>query len=366
MFRRLASVAAIVIGAAIVAWLVWGRGDPAPLAGQSGAPSLTSSGVDGAGRDLEAAGTASRGDGDVPEDAATTMTLTGGDITLSYPADFGLAVSQEQLLVDSSVPLCDEGFDYCIYLKSGAYDGTNFDGAALGVTVRDDLDYEAACLLEQPEGYSQLEPVIDGGVGHATSTFPQVGQGAAGHVTNGAIYRLYFEDACYEFESRVAKAQYENFEPGAVERFDDSDLQAVRGQLREIVATVALPDGRDALFSRDTSMETLVEDIQVRGVEPEAGSRVSSPIELSGEALGVWFFEGSFPFRLQTRNGDVLASGAVEADGDWMTTEFVPFSATIEYDVEVEMEAELVLMNDNPSGLPENDVSLTVPLTLLP
>lgn len=369
MVKRLAIVAVIVVGAALVAWLLWGRSGGRPSADAVGSLERASNevldrlnGTPPDGRPALSAEAPSQ----VPEDAETTMTLVGGEVTISYPADYGLAVNPDQLLVESSVPFCDEGFAYCIYLRSDAFAGTNFDGAALSIVLRDDLDYQADCLLSQPAGFSELEPVIDGGAGHATATYHQVGQGAAGHVTSGALYRLYYADTCYEFESRVARAQYDNFEPGSVERFDDADLQGVRAQLRSIVASVSLPDGRDTLFSRETTTGSLVEDSQVRDVEPPEGATVSSPIELSGEALGVWFFEGNFPYRLQTQTGDVLATGAVTATADWMTTEFVPFEASIEYVVPASTAAELVLMNDNPSGLPENDASLTLPLTLLP
>src|SRR5690606_8241855 len=111
------------------------------------------------------------------------MTLVGGEVSLSYPEGFGLAVNQEQLLLSSDIPVCDPGFDYCIYLDSDRYDGTNFEGAGLGIDLRDDLDYEAACILEQPAGYRDLEPVVEGGAGYAAAVFEEVGEGAAGHST---------------------------------------------------------------------------------------------------------------------------------------------------------------------------------------
>ncbi|HZJ10386.1 MAG TPA: Gmad2 immunoglobulin-like domain-containing protein, partial [Trueperaceae bacterium] len=290
----------------------------------------------------------------VPDDAETTMTLAGGDVSMSYPDGFGLAVNQDQLLVSSYIPVCDEGFDYCIYLASGAYEGTNFDGAGLRVQLRDDLDYEAACMLEQPDGYSGLEPALEGATDHATSMFAEVGEGAAGHFTNGALYRLYFADTCYEFESRVGQTQFANFEPGAVERFEESELAELQGSFAKVIRSVSLPDGRDALWTHDQRPSTLVDDVQVRAIEPAADSKMTSPIELRGQALGSWFFEGSFPYRLQTAEGTVLASGVARAEGDWMTEGFVPFTATIEFDVEAATAVSLILMNDNPSGLPAN------------
>lgn len=300
------------------------------------------------------------------DNTLTTMTLVGGDVSVSYPEGFGLAVDPEQLQVSSSIPVCDEAFDYCIYLASDRYEGTNFDGAGLRIELRDDLEYEAACMLEQPDGYSGLEPVLEGASDHATARFEQVGQGAAGHFTDGAVLRLYFDGSCYELESRVAQARYANFEAGSVERFEQTDLEELQANIATIVSSVSLPDGRDSLWTRDDSSTTLVEDVQVRALEPAAGATVASPFQLSGEARGSWYFEGSFPYRLETRDGEVLASGAVQAEGDWMTAEFVPFTATIEFELRGETAGSLILMNDNPSGLPENDASFELPLTLRP
>ncbi|HRP48394.1 MAG TPA: hypothetical protein PLT07_12650, partial [Trueperaceae bacterium] len=43
----------------------------------------------------------------------TSLTLTGGVVTLQVPADLSLAVAGETLLATSTIPPCDEGFDYC-------------------------------------------------------------------------------------------------------------------------------------------------------------------------------------------------------------------------------------------------------------
>src|SRR5690606_29078745 len=147
-------------------------------------------------------------------------------------------------------------------------------------------------------------------------------------------------------------------------RFEETDLAALEADFSAMIGEVSLPDGRDQLWSQDDASAGTVGTARLLVAQPAPDAAVRSPIELSGEARGSWFFEGSFPFRLQTDNGDVLASGAVQAEGDWMTTDFVPFSATIEFDVESRTAGSLVLMNDNPSGLPENDAAVTLALEL--
>lgn len=296
------------------------------------------------------------------------MTLAGGDVSLSYPEEFGLAVNQDQLLVSSYIPVCDEGFDYCLYLGGDEYEDTNFDGAGIRVSLRDDMSYESDCMLTPPSGFSDLTPHVAGSRDHVMTRFGQVGQGAAGHFTNGTLYRLYYDGTCYEFETRIAQAQFGNYPEGAVERFSDDDAAQVRAEFRAVMASVSLPDGREDLWSGDVPDVAEPSDPaqNVHAFAPEPEELVTSPLELSGEAVGPWFFEGSFPYRLQTLDGDVLASGAVTAEGDWQTADFVDFSATIEFDIEARVRGSLVLMKDNPSGLPANDESLAIPLTMQP
>lgn len=45
-----------------------------------------------------------------------------------------------------------------------------------------------------------------------------------------------------------------------------------------------------------------------------------------------------------------------------MTEEFVPFEAKIEFEILATSKGVLILEKDNPSGLPENDDQLRVPV----
>jgi hypothetical protein len=99
---------------------------------------------------------------------------------------------------------------------------------------------------------------------------------------------------------------------------------------------------------------------------PARGARVESPLAITGKARGAWFFEASFPVRLIDNDGELIAQGVATALADWMTEDFVPFEALLDFSVERETRAELALIKDNPSGLPENDDRTSIPLVLLP
>lgn len=98
---------------------------------------------------------------------------------------------------------------------------------------------------------------------------------------------------------------------------------------------------------------------------PQSGDIVKSPLHIFGKARGTWFFEASFPVVLKDIDGKVIATGFAKADGDWMTTDFVDFTADIEYNIPTDSAisiGELILKKDNPSGLPENDDSISIPI----
>jgi hypothetical protein len=91
--------------------------------------------------------------------------------------------------------------------------------------------------------------------------------------------------------------------------------------------------------------------------QPLDGQKVSTPLRISGKARGNWFFEASFPVVLTNWDGLIIAEGFATAQGDWMTEEFVPFSAEITFtpDTTVSDRGTLILQKANASGLPEND-----------
>lgn len=98
----------------------------------------------------------------------------------------------------------------------------------------------------------------------------------------------------------------------------------------------------------------------------QMGGVVTSPLEIRGEARGNWFFEASFPVRLLDANGAELAVTFAQAEGEWMTTEFVPFSSTVTFSAPSTQTGTLVLEKDNASGLPEFDDSFTIPVRFVP
>lgn len=104
---------------------------------------------------------------------------------------------------------------------------------------------------------------------------------------------------------------------------------------------------------------------------PRPNQRIQSPLVIKGQARGNWFFEASFPVFLVDWDGRIIAQGIATAKpaegGTWMTTEFVPFEAELEFAIGKDAysnRGSLILKKDNPSGLPKNDDVLEIPIVL--
>lgn len=106
----------------------------------------------------------------------------------------------------------------------------------------------------------------------------------------------------------------------------------------------------------------------IRNLSIKTGARVGSPLTVTGEARGTWFFEASFPMILTDWDGRIIAQVPAQATSDWMTTEYVPFTATLTFTTPVAGDpavnrGSLILQKDNPSGLPQNDDALEIAVT---
>lgn len=123
----------------------------------------------------------------------------------------------------------------------------------------------------------------------------------------------------------------------------------------------ATPDGRT--FAQDIGNELVKQDLITIDAPRPTATIPGSPLTISGKARGTWYFEGSFPIELQDASGNVIARHYAEAQSEWMTTEFVPFKATLTFPAQPQgSRGRLILRKDNPSGLPEHEDQLIVPV----
>lgn len=103
----------------------------------------------------------------------------------------------------------------------------------------------------------------------------------------------------------------------------------------------------------------------MRGLNVVAGQEVAFPFTLTGEARGPWYFEGSFPVRVEDGSGNTVVEHSAQAQGEWMTEGFVPFTADLSPSVAIPPgEATLVIEKANASGLPEHADAIRIPIRI--
>ncbi len=106
--------------------------------------------------------------------------------------------------------------------------------------------------------------------------------------------------------------------------------------------------------------DTLSDQIIVTGPIPD--QLITSPLIITGEARGTWFFEATFPVGLLDSNRNVLALHYAATEEEWMTEDFISFTATIEFEDPETATGFLVLDKNNPSDIREYDAQLVIPV----
>lgn len=125
--------------------------------------------------------------------------------------------------------------------------------------------------------------------------------------------------------------------------------------------------------STTTAADVPVVGSVIQVTAPLAGDVVSSPLRITGQARGQWYFEATFPVELRAYDDRVIAEGYATAAGDWMTTDFVPFDAEVFFSNPYEVGAvaatkvgTLVLKKHNASGEAQYDHEVAIPVRFAP
>jgi len=95
--------------------------------------------------------------------------------------------------------------------------------------------------------------------------------------------------------------------------------------------------------------------------QPLSGGPISSPLMISGQARGTWFFEANMSAVLTNWDGEIIAESPITTEDEWTTEEFVNFSGEIEFETpQYGKVGHLIIQAANPSDLPENDRALEI------
>ena len=121
-----------------------------------------------------------------------------------------------------------------------------------------------------------------------------------------------------------------------------------------------------AATSTDTAATATTTESDVIVNDIKDGSAVTSPLTITGKAKGAYYFEASFPIMLTDWDGRIIATTTARAQSDWMSTGYVPFTATISFAVPSTTpdlrRGTLIFHNDNPSGDHTRDKAVEIPV----
>lgn len=99
---------------------------------------------------------------------------------------------------------------------------------------------------------------------------------------------------------------------------------------------------------------------------PKPSDEVSNPVSVSGQAVGGWFSEASFPIEIYDSNDKILgkinAQFVQKLNNTWMTSDFVDFKADLKFTKSKTETGYILFKKDNPSGKAEMDESFKLPV----
>lgn len=150
----------------------------------------------------------------------------------------------------------------------------------------------------------------------------------------------------------------------AINSFDDC-LKAKYPIMESYPRQCKTPDGRTFVEELAQPIPTYINASSgvITVITPSPGAVTGKEFEVRGSARG-WYFEGSFPVEILDQNGKVLTMTPAQAQSDWMTNDPVTFIAKIKIPNSYIGKATVILKKDNPSGLKENDASMSFPITI--
>lgn len=97
--------------------------------------------------------------------------------------------------------------------------------------------------------------------------------------------------------------------------------------------------------------------------KPSLGQEISSPLEISGQAPGSWFFEANLSLKLVNDANEILAEKNYMTSKNWMTQEMISFETQLEFGNPEANAGYLRIDKANPSGRPQNANQFFWPIT---
>lgn len=124
----------------------------------------------------------------------------------------------------------------------------------------------------------------------------------------------------------------------------------------KLIPDTTTPTTESSISYTNTSSDEIIVDFK-------PGSTITSPLTITGQARGTWFFEATAPVVLVDWDGLIIGEGYIQTQSDWMTEDFVPFIGILEFvRPSYGNTGALILQASNPSDLPEYDRAVEIPI----
>jgi hypothetical protein len=181
-------------------------------------------------------------DGCAWRDLSSWQRFEGERFSLRHPVTFELFDPGEadSAAGNRSVPACAPGFAACVRYAGRLLSDTNLLSAGLGVFVRESST-RGAC-----ENTLGNFPVIDDVRGKSIGTLEYLvfdtGEGGMNKVANDTVHCAWRKGICCELVARIAYADPEVYEPGAVERLSEAQRDELEVTVRNIVEPFSISD----------------------------------------------------------------------------------------------------------------------------
>lgn len=95
---------------------------------------------------------------------------------------------------------------------------------------------------------------------------------------------------------------------------------------------------------------------------PKPYQKVQNPIYIKGKAKGNFFFEATFPVRIEDENGNIVKNSYIMTKENWMSEDFVSFETKLYIDELKIKRGFIIFEKANPSGLKENKFEIKIPV----
>lgn len=132
----------------------------------------------------------------------------------------------------------------------------------------------------------------------------------------------------------------------------NGQLGAINGQIQDL----------NSQLIQSNTYYTSAKGVGAYVLLPVNNAKTNSQLGVLGMIPGNWAQENSFQVQVKDSQGTVIASAAATIRGTWMTGDLQLFTASISIPAGQTGAGTLVLNNANPSGLPANADSISVPI----